>query len=67
MFRFEVGARILVKRFPDTDSEPIEVEILAKAPHMIKALILSDVWFARDSIHWLSAYDWFSLGRVEED
>jgi len=63
MFRFEAGARILIKRFESLDSEPIEVEILAKAPKMIKVQVLCDGYFAKNSIRWLSSDNWFSIGR----
>lgn len=65
MFRYEIGAHILVKRFEgDATQEAIEVKILAKAPNQIKAEVLSDGWFSLGSIHWLSGGDWFSIARV---
>ncbi len=65
MFRFEVGAHILIKRADNPEHEPIEVEILGKAPNMIKALIETDGWFTRRSIHWLTSTEWFAIGRVK--
>ena len=64
MFRYEVGAKILVVRFDwDEVSKAIEVEILGKAPTRIKAKILSDGWFEVGEIHWLSDREWFSVSR----
>lgn len=64
MFRFEVGAKILVRRYDWYDEdETIEVEILAKAPTQIKAKVLSDGWFRVGEIHWLSDKGWFPIGR----
>ena len=64
MFRFEVGAHILVKRRDSPRYEAIEVEILAKSPGRIKAKICSDGWFSLDSIHWLDDSTWYAVGRV---
>ena len=66
MFRFEVGATILVGRFSNTDYEPTEVEILAKAPGAIKVRVLSSGWFGVGDIRILTADTWFSLGRMRE-
>ena len=66
MFRYEVGATILVKRYEAPDYEPIEVEILSKAPNTIKVLILSDGWFARNAISILTSDKWYSVGRMKE-
>ena len=66
MFRYEIGATILVKRYSNTDYEPTEVKILAKAPNTIKAEILSDGWFKRGEIRILTSCDWFSVGRIKE-
>lgn len=64
MFRFEIGATILVKRHGRPDDEPIEVKILAKGSNLIKAEILSDGWFARGSIHILTGAKWYPAGRT---
>ena len=63
MFRYEVGAKILVKRFDWYDDKSIEVEILGKAPMRIKAKVLSGSWFRIGDIHWLSSREWFSVSR----
>jgi len=63
MFRFEVGAKILIKRYDWADDKTIEVEILDKAPTRIKAKILSAGWFKVGEIHWLSDREWFPVGR----
>jgi len=65
MFRFEVGANILLKKIGE-GGVVIEVEILAKAPWRIKALMEDDGWFRRHSIHWLSDDEWITLGRVKK-
>jgi len=62
MFRFEIGAKIIVKK--SDGGYYHDVEILAKYPNMIKAKILSDGWFKCGSIHWLNSDDWIPLGRV---
>lgn len=66
MFRFEIGATILVKQYLRTDCEPMEVKILSKAPNTIKVLVLSDGWFRLNSIHILTSNKWFSVGRMKE-
>ena len=66
MFRFEIGATILVKRFNDTEYEPQEVKILAKAPNTIKVLTLTDGWFGVDKIRILTSDKWYSVGRIKE-
>jgi len=67
MFRYEIGAHILLKCRDNPELEPIEVKILAKVPTRIKAEILSDGWFQRKSIHWLSDSNWFSVQRVGKE
>jgi len=64
MFRYEVGATILVKQYDNTDYEPIQVKILAKSPRTIKVEILSGNWFRVGDIHILTADRWFSIGRM---
>ena len=66
MFRYEVGAIILVKNRERLEYEPIEVEILAKAPNTIKVEILSGGWFRVGSIQILTNDKWFSIGRMKE-
>lgn len=65
MFRYEVGANILVKRHRRPDDEPIEVKILAKGENLIKAEILSDGWFAIGAIRILTGDEWYSIGRIK--
>jgi len=64
MFRYEIGAHILVKRQGYLEHDPIEVKIIARAPNMIKARIISDGWFKVGEIRWLTDSNWFSVGRV---
>ena len=66
MFRYEIGAKILVKRREDTDYEPIQVEILAKARNTIKVKVLSGGWFPIGAITILTSYKWFSVGRLND-
>jgi len=64
MFRYEVGAKILVKRRDwDEVGKTIEVKVLNKAPNRIKVKVLSDGWFRVGEVHWLSNWEWFSVGR----
>ena len=66
MFRYKVGTKVLLQRNREDDTDNIfEVEILAKAPHRIKALALCDGWFRRGSIHWLSDSDWQIIDKVK--
>jgi len=65
MFRFEIGANILIKSYKRPDYDPLEVKILGKAPNKIKAEILSDGWFARGSIHILTGAEWYPIGRIK--
>jgi len=64
MFRYEIGAHILVRRIGmDTTTD---VEILDKAPNRIKVRVLSDDWFGLGKIVWLSDDGWISVGRVKD-
>ena len=65
MFRYEVGARILVMRHENPEHEPTQVEILAKAPNAIKALVLSDGWFKRHDIRIMTDDKWYSICRMK--
>lgn len=65
MFRYEIGARVLVRRYDwDEIGKAIEVKILDKVPTFIKAEVLSDGWFRIGEVHWLSDKEWFSISRV---
>ena len=66
MFRYEIGATILVSKYSIEDHEPTEVKILAKAPNTIKVEILSDGWFKRGDIRILSGDTWYAIGRIKE-
>jgi len=65
MFRYEVGAKILVMRREHPEYEPTQVRILAKAPNAIKVEILSDGWFKRNDIRILTNDKWYSIGRIK--
>ena len=65
MFRYEVGATILVMRYENPEHEPTQVEILAKAPSTIKVLVLSDGWFKANDIRILTSDKWYSIGRMK--
>ena len=65
MFRYEVGATILVERYENPDYEPMKVEILSKAPHMIEVKVLSGSWFSIGDIRILTDDVWFSIGRMK--
>jgi len=65
MFRYEVGAKILVLNRENPECEPTQVEILAKAPNAIKVLVLSDGWFKRHDIRILTDDRWFSISRMK--
>jgi len=65
MFRYEVGAKILVRRRENPEHEPTQVEILAKAPNAIKVLVLSDGWFKRHEIRILTDEKWYSTNRMK--
>jgi len=67
MFRYEVGATILVKRYADTDSEPIEVKILARGRNVIKVEVLSGGWFELGAIRILTNDVWYSIGRIKDN
>ena len=62
MFRYEIGATILVKKYGHTT--PVHVKILAKAPNTIKVEVLDDSWFRKGQIQILTADDWFTIGRM---
>jgi len=64
MFRYEIGAHILIRKADEPERESIEVKILAKAPNMIKAEIISDGWFRVGEIRWLHSDNWFPVGRL---
>jgi len=64
MFRYEVGAHILIRKADEPERGPIEVKILAKAPNMIKAEIISDGWFRVGETRWLHSDNWFSVSRA---
>jgi len=65
MFRFEVGARVLLKKYDwDYKDQAIEGEILDKAPNYIKVRILSGCWFSINSIHWIFDGAWYVVRRV---
>ena len=64
MFRYEVGAKILVMRYENSEHEPTQVEILAKAPNAIKVCVLSDGWFKRHDIRILTNDKWYSISRM---
>lgn len=66
MFRYEVGATILVMQYDKPDYEPTEVVILAKAPNAIKVEILSGGWYPLGSIRVLTNDKWYSVGRIKE-
>ena len=66
MFRFEVGATILVKQYDNPSYAPIEVKILAKAPNAIKAEILTGGWFPQGVIRILTSDKWYPIGRILE-
>jgi len=66
MFRYEIGATVLVLKYFIENQEPTEVKILAKAPNTIKVEILSDGWFKRGSIRILSGDVWYAIGRIKE-
>jgi len=65
MFRYEVGAKILVMKYESPEHEPTQVEVLAKAPNAIKVLVLSDGWFNRYDIRILASDKWYSISRME--
>ena len=65
MFRYEVGATILVRRHRNVEHEPAHVKILAKSPNTIKVKVLSDGWFRIGEIRILTSGEWFSVGRME--
>jgi len=64
MFRYEIGAEILVGRHDNLEHEPTLVKILDKAPNTIKVEILSDGWFRRGEIRILTDDKWFTLKRM---
>lgn len=66
MFRYEIGAIILVKRYKGLDCEPVEVKILAKGSNTIKVEVLSGGWFELGSIRILTGDKWYSVGRIKE-
>ena len=65
MFRYEIGARILVMKYESVEHEPTQVEILSKASNVIKVRVLSDGWFKRYDIRILTSDKWYSIGRMK--
>jgi len=65
MFRFEVGANILVRQAGWDYERAIEVKILDKVPNRIKAEIVTDGWFKVGEVHWLSSDNWITIGRIK--
>lgn len=69
MFRYEVGATILIRRYDRSPGdEPVAVEILSKGPKVIRAMIMSDgdKYLSRGEIRILSSEEWCPICRLED-
>ena len=67
MFRYEVGATILVKRRDDVSKDPVSVQIIAKGTNTISVKVLDNNWFRMGSIQTLTSDNWFSVGRINAE
>lgn len=65
MFRFEVGARVLVRNYDwDVNHVSIEVCILEKIPNHIKVTVESEGWGQLGEVLWLDDLNWYVYRRV---